>query len=264
VQLVEARRRGDREAARALQAQLTQAVEQERTRGRQPDVEPEGATLPAAALDIVDALATLDSEALASLRDEVLQRAQHQSRQTVRSVSRQLSDTSQRLERLRPDRPVALETAAPITVGQHVRVPNFSEPGQVLSLPDGKGELEVQVGAFRIRVRASEVQRAPRPRRHEQTYAFQRAPESSAPPSLSRPVDMRGLRADEVEPLLDRELNEAFSAGVPYLKIIHGHGTGTVRKIVREYLAAQPYVSSYEPASPSEGGDGATMVTLAI
>jgi DNA mismatch repair protein MutS2 len=75
---------------------------------------------------------------------------------------------------------------------------------------------------------------------------------------------MRGLRADEVEHLLDRELNEAFSAGVPYLKIIHGHGSGTVRKIVREYLAQQPYVSSFEPASPADGGDGATIVTLAV
>ena len=264
-QLVEARRRGDRQAARALQAQLAQAVERERLGGAEPAAPQEAATVPAAALDIVDALALLDDEALASLRDEVVQRAQHQSRQTVRSVGRQLSDTSQRLERLRPARPVEREAAAtPIVIGQHVRVPGFSEPGQVLNLPDGKGELEVQLGAFRIRVRATELQRAPKPRPHQQSYAFQRAPESFTPPSLSRPVDMRGVRAGEVEPLLDRELNEAFSAGVQYLKIIHGHGTGAVRKIVREYLAAQPYVSSYEPAPPKDGGDGATMVTLAI
>jgi DNA mismatch repair protein MutS2 len=75
---------------------------------------------------------------------------------------------------------------------------------------------------------------------------------------------MRGVRAEEVEPLLDRELSQALSAGVEYIKIIHGHGSGIVRRIVRDYLAEQPYVSSYEPASPSEGGDGATIVTLAV
>src|SRR5205823_3935943 len=124
-------------------------------------------------------------------------------------------------------------------VGQHVRVPGFSESGQVLSLPDARGDVEVQLGAFRVRARAAELQRAPSPRRHEQAYGFQPAPKSAAPAGLSRPLDLRGLRADEVEPLLDRELNQAFSAGVSYLKIVHGHGSGTVRRIVRDYLAQQ-------------------------
>lgn len=225
------RARGDRETVEVLRERLVQARQEQ------------------------------DREAAAALQQQLAEAVTGQDSRAARSLHSQLARASQQLEQLKP-RPAA--RAEPLTVGQHVRVPNFTEPGQVLSLPDAKGELEVQVGAFRVRVRAAELQRAPRPRRLERAYAFQRAPESFSPPSLSQPVDMRGLRADEVEPLLDRELNEAFSAGVPYVKIIHGHGSGTVRKLVRDYLAAQPYVSSFEPASPSEGGDGATVVTLAI
>ena len=236
-----------REAARLAQ-------ELERARGDRETVE-------ARREQLVQARQDQDREAARELQQRLVEAAGRQDRRAARGLHSQLAQTSRRLEELRPQPAAPAETVA---VGQHVRVPNFSEAGQVLTAPDAKGEVEVQVGAFRVRVRAAELQRAGRPRRHEPSYAFQRAAESFTPPSLSQPVDMRGLRADEVEPLLERELNEAFSAGVAYLKIIHGHGSGTVRKIVRDYLAAQPYVSSFEPASPSEGGDGATMVTLAL
>ncbi|HEU0166458.1 MAG TPA: Smr/MutS family protein, partial [Chloroflexota bacterium] len=177
-----------------------------------------------------------------------------------------LAQATSALEERRPTRQAAV-TAAPareLKVGQYVRVPGFGETGQLLSLPDDKGEVDVQVGAFTVRARAAELMKADRPRHRESEVVVQRAPMTEAPASLSHPVDMRGVRADEVEPLLDRELNGALSAGVPYLKIIHGHGTGIVRRMVRDYLAQQPYVSSFEPASPGDGGDGATIVSLAV
>jgi DNA mismatch repair protein MutS2 len=239
-----------REAAR-----LNQEIE--RARGDRETVE-------ALRERLVEARRQQDREAARALQEELTAAVARQDRDAMRTLQSDLSKASRRLETLahQPEtRSSKLETLA---IGQYVRVPGFAEPGQVLTEPDAKGELDVQVGAFRVRTRAAELQHAPRPRRPEPAYAFARAPESFSPPSLSQPVDMRGLRADEVEPLLDRELNEAFSAGVPYLKIIHGHGSGTVRKIVRDFLAHQPYVSSYEPASAAEGGDGATIVTLAI
>ena len=209
-------------------------------------------------------------EELADLRREAarlaqgLERARHDSR-AVREIQSDLARVSRQLEhaggREVPAERVQAETPA---VGRHVRVPGFTEPGEVLTLPDSKGELEVQVGAFRVRVQAAELQPAPKPRSYPPGVAFKAAQKSAPPASLSQPLDMRGVRAEEVEPLLDRELNEAFSAGVLYLKIIHGHGSGIVRRIVRDYLAEQPYVASYEPASPGNGGDGATIVTLAV
>jgi DNA mismatch repair protein MutS2 len=75
-------------------------------------------------------------------------------------------------------------------------------------------------------------------------------------------LDLRGKRADEVSPELDRYLNDASLAGLGQVRIIHGYGTGTVRQIVREMLTSHSLVKSYRPGERGEGGDGVTVVKL--
>ena len=77
-----------------------------------------------------------------------------------------------------------------------------------------------------------------------------------------RELDLRGKRADEVEPALDSYLNDAARSDMPEVRIIHGIATGTVRNIVRELLAAHPLVKSFRSGERDEGGDGATVVRL--
>jgi len=82
-------------------------------------------------------------------------------------------------------------------------------------------------------------------------------------PLRSHTVDIRGLRADEalaeLQGFLDRTALEGSSDTV---WVIHGHGTGALRKAVREYLATSPYVERFRPGGPSEGGDGVSVVSL--
>ena len=80
--------------------------------------------------------------------------------------------------------------------------------------------------------------------------------------SVPLQLDIRGARPDEAIDVLDRYLNDAAVAGVGRLRIIHGKGTGALRTAIRAALAGHPLVRSHEPAGPSEGGDGATIVTL--
>jgi DNA mismatch repair protein MutS2 len=75
-------------------------------------------------------------------------------------------------------------------------------------------------------------------------------------------LDLRGKRADEIEPELDSYINSASASNLREIRIIHGMATGTVRKIVREYLSSHPLVRSYRPGEKGEGGDGATVVKL--
>ena len=75
-------------------------------------------------------------------------------------------------------------------------------------------------------------------------------------------IDLRGKRADEVEVALDIYLNDAAQANLAEVRIIHGIGTGTVRSIVREFLARHPLVKSFRAGERDEGGDGATVVRL--
>jgi DNA mismatch repair protein MutS2 len=76
-------------------------------------------------------------------------------------------------------------------------------------------------------------------------------------------IHLRRLTVEEALFRLDKYLNDAFLAGLPTVKVIHGKGTGTLRQAVREELKGHPLVKSFRPAELEEGGDGATIVELA-
>lgn len=82
------------------------------------------------------------------------------------------------------------------------------------------------------------------------------------PPSVE--VHLRRMRVDEAMMKLDRYLNTAFLAGLPRVRVVHGKGTGTVRRAVIEALANNPLVDSHRPASLEEGGSGVTVVEIAL
>ena len=76
-------------------------------------------------------------------------------------------------------------------------------------------------------------------------------------------MDLRGLSVDEALILIDQRLDEAVRSGVKELRIIHGKGTGTLRRAVREMLAKHTLVESHAEAERRAGGDGVTVVELA-
>ncbi len=78
----------------------------------------------------------------------------------------------------------------------------------------------------------------------------------------SNSVDVRGRRADEALHEVEAYLDQAALSGADTVFVIHGHGTGALRKAVREYLATSGYVARYRPGGPGEGGDGVSVVSL--
>ncbi len=77
-------------------------------------------------------------------------------------------------------------------------------------------------------------------------------------------VHLRRLTVDEALLKLDKYLDDAFMAGLCRVKVVHGKGTGTLRRIVHEQLAKHPLVRSYRPGGYGEGGDGVTIVELTM
>jgi DNA mismatch repair protein MutS2 len=140
-----------------------------------------------------------------------------------------------------------------------VLVEGFAESGTLLGVDD-RGMAEVAAGAVRLRVPASQLRPAPEP--VGAPLRSQRPVVSGSAASVPLQLDIRGARADEALAVLDRYLNDAAVAGVSRLRVIHGKGTGALRTAIRAALSEHPLVRSHEPAGPSEGGDGATIVTL--
>ncbi|MCE5259279.1 MAG: Smr/MutS family protein, partial [Chloroflexi bacterium] len=71
-----------------------------------------------------------------------------------------------------------------------------------------------------------------------------------------------GWRAEEVAPELEKYLNSAYLAELPWVHIIHGKGMGILKEVVRQYIVDHPLVASYRLGQAGEGGDGVTVITL--
>ncbi|MCJ7604665.1 MAG: endonuclease MutS2 [Dehalococcoidales bacterium] len=144
-----------------------------------------------------------------------------------------------------------------ISVGDTVRLREVGLTATVLSVSEESREVEIQAGRTKMRIGLDSVTKvtstqAPIPPREVHPVA------RSAP----RQLDLRGKRADEIEPLLDSYLNDAAQANLDEVRIIHGMATGTVRSIVRDFLSSHPLAKSYRAGERDEGGDGATVVRL--
>lgn len=74
---------------------------------------------------------------------------------------------------------------------------------------------------------------------------------------------LRHLNVDEASFRLDQYLNDAFMAGLPFVRIVHGKGTGTLRRAIHQVLAKHPLVKSYRLGDYGEGDYGVTIVELA-
>ena len=160
-----------------------------------------------------------------------------------------------------PGEPVTPDELEP---GLQVRVIGFSEPAIVLESPTSLDRVLVQVGDFKLRVDIGQLRSVDslgRRKRMSAPRVYLVSSGESKP--ISSEIDLRGMTKEEAWAVLDKYLDDAFMASLPQVRIIHGKGTGVLRKAVEEYLdASTKYVDSYRIGEPSEGGTGVTVVKL--
>lgn len=153
--------------------------------------------------------------------------------------------------------------------GDMVFVQSLSSEGEVLTAPDGSGQVDVQVGAFKMRVPVANLSlrstaSAASAAREAASAGMARSYNTPAMPTETPRLeyDYRGWRAEEALEDLDQRLNDATLVGMPFIRIIHGKGTGALRQAMREYLRKHPVVKEIEPAPVEQGGEGVTIVKL--
>ena len=227
---------------RAAREELRQAEDQRRTAREEALADAE-----AELSEVRDLARRLerDHAATAAARDEIdaRRRSIQSARQTVREFKREHVA------------PVRLAESTEIKPGDRVRVVAFDEEGDVLSI-DG-GTADVQMGVIKVRQPLDGLRRIGRSQTAATTEKRVSKPVSTA--SVQIEIDFRGYRAHEIEGELEPYLEQAYRSGTPFVRIIHGKGTGALRQVVRDILARSPAVERFETAGPSEGGDGATV-----
>jgi DNA mismatch repair protein MutS2 len=156
--------------------------------------------------------------------------------------------------------PEVVPLSGPLRPGDQVYVNQFGTVGEVVEVQ--KKQVEIQLGHFRTTVPLSGVELRGRAAPREQTdvRTIQAPPVES--PGLE--LDLRGQVAADALINLDHYLDQAFLAQLPWVRIIHGKGSGALRQAVRQALSGHPLVSSYRPGDSGEGGEGVTVAKLAL
>ena len=140
-------------------------------------------------------------------------------------------------------------------VEQAIDETDVRETGETRETGKGKGETWLSLEELKSR-------------RQEPASAPRRPPSPARPPAgaghstttATTEISLRGLRADEAEARLIKALDEAVLADLPYLRVIHGKGTGALRQLVHDLLSADTRVARFGFAPPNQGGHGVTIV----
>jgi len=158
--------------------------------------------------------------------------------------------------------------------GMPVRLLAGDREGELASLPDSQGKLEVQIGGVRVRCRIRDV--GPSRSERKGSGVGERRSRPALPAEMptssgdldsairteANTLDLRGERVDDALDRVDRFLDEASMRGDGVVFILHGHGTGALRKAVRAHLKQSPYARRSRAAARDQGGDAFTAVEL--
>ncbi len=149
-----------------------------------------------------------------------------------------------------------------IKQGDRVKVLSLGQNGEILTLPDDRGELTVQVGMMKVRVNVDDLKLIVEGKRPKKAKAGYGSMYKTKAQTVSPTLQVRGQNLDEAVDNVAKYIDDAFMAGLPAVTIIHGRGEGVLMKGIREELRHNKHVDKYRKGNYNEGGDGVTVVEL--
>ena len=152
-----------------------------------------------------------------------------------------------------------------VKLGDDVEIVKFGQVGTVCTLPDKNGELFVKVGIMKIKANIADLRLTGEslPKANsKKTPNHSSGASVTKTMSLSSELDVRGETVDTAVVLIDKFLDDAVLSSLGQVRIIHGKGTGMLRKGIHDYLRRLPYVKSYRLGVFGEGDAGVTVVEL--
>jgi len=163
-----------------------------------------------------------------------------------------------------PPEPPQWEPVAPerLEAGQLVHLKGFTQPGRLVAVDLKRSEAEVHIQSVQLRIPLGRILGILRPEEKPEAKPAEVGVEVSKSDDLPRSLDIHGLTLDEALPRLEKYLDTAHLAAWPEVYIIHGVGTGTLRRMVQATLSKHPLVASFRPGDYFEGGQGVTVAKL--
>lgn len=164
------------------------------------------------------------------------------------------------------DKPKNHKVPKNLRVGDPVKVLSMNINGTVYSLPNARGDLQVQMGIMRSKVNINDLilledndtaaKTTGKKSRYTGNGGFSKAA------TISPEINLLGLNGDEAVAKLDKYLDDAYVSHLKSVRVVHGKGTGALRKAVHQYLRKQKIVDEFHLAEFGEGDAGVTIVTF--
>ena len=154
-------------------------------------------------------------------------------------------------------------TAEELQVGDRVKILTLDQNGEVLTLPDEKGDLTVKVGIMKINVNVSDLMliidgtKKKKPRAGGYGNLYRKKAQT-----ISMSVNVQGQNLEDALMNVDKYIDDAYMAGLKEVTVIHGNGTGVLKEGLRRSFKKHKLVASYRKGGYDEGGDGVTIVKL--
>jgi len=152
----------------------------------------------------------------------------------------------------------------PYYEGERVWVPSLQGSGEIIALDAAAAEAEIQLGSFRLDLPLSRLRKLGGEDHSPPAKVPVQEREARSPihPSPGVEIHLLGMRVEEMLPELERYLLEAYLAGLPWVRIVHGKGSGALRQAVWQALRRSAHVVDQRLGGPGEGDDGVTVATL--
>jgi DNA mismatch repair protein MutS2 len=149
-----------------------------------------------------------------------------------------------------------------LNIGDEVFITSYQQYGKIVDIKDDM--YRVKFGKFDLSFLANDLKKdSPKETNKTKAIVRKEKTEEIRPQKEGKlEVDLRGFRFDEVKSALDDAIDGALISGLTTLRIIHGFGTGAVRKAVYQYIKSSPYIKEHRYGGEGEGLNGVTIVTL--
>ena len=189
-------------------------------------------------------------------------RKQQASKDSIRNAFSEIEVAKKSLKKELPKKQ-SNQPKLKVNVGDKVRVKKLGRFGEVTAIkPRGKTPLQILVGNMRMQAAYHEIDSVHPKQETSHLSTSVLDIQYSKSNTISSEINIRGLLVKEALDLTDKYLDDAYLAGIPTVRILHGKGTGALRKAVHDELRGHPHVTKYQFAPLSQGGEGVTVVTF--
>ena len=150
-----------------------------------------------------------------------------------------------------------------IILGMNVYIPSLDQEATICRLPDKNDDVQVQSGIVKLNIHISQLEKSKEDiKKEKQRKTYTPSNNFNKTQDIKTEIMLLGMTVDEALPILEKYLDDAYLSNVGSVRVVHGKGTGTLRKAVQDYLKKNPHVKSYRAGMFGEGDIGVTIVEL--